>query len=350
MSVPRVPPARSRGPAVAQRTATLRTVPSRIAQSMPAPERTRRRQLGQIGGDKAGAAGAVAASSLATAAREPAPLDLHEGICDPRVDGRRGCPRWSERMWLLNETTGEAVPGRCRATNLCAYCQTLYVVETVEMLTLDAMEYAPTLWLVLTAREHLTRADTYAHLRQLRRAARRWWPVEWFVQVEFQRRGALHLNLLCKGVPVEDETRFAEVIFGRWLERVDAERVGQWAGAVQDGVGVTRYISKMLAHGLKAEQRPPLGWRGHRTSQTRGYLVRPASVMRQEARASLREKRRLWRALEMAEEIAGGTPTADLVEVVFEQLEAAESSASWRLVNQEPPATRWRDTGRKMVG
>jgi hypothetical protein len=225
----------------------------------------------------------------------------------------------------------------------------LYVVETVEMLTLDAMEYAPTLWLVLTAREHLTRSDTYSHLRQLRRAARKSWPVEWFVQVEFQRRGALHLNLLCKGVPVEDEPRFADVIFGRWLERVDAERIGQWSGVVQDGVGVTRYISKMLAHGMKAEQRPPLGWRGHRTSQTRGYLVRPASAMRQEARVSLREKRRLWRAVGLAEKIAGGTPTADLVEVVFEQLEAKESSASWRLVNNEPPPMRWRDTGRKVV-
>ena len=31
----------------------------------------------------------------------------------------------------------------------------MYVVETVEMLSLDAMEYAPTIWVVLTAREHL---------------------------------------------------------------------------------------------------------------------------------------------------------------------------------------------------
>ncbi len=35
----------------------------------------------------------------------------------------------------------------------------MYVVETVEMLSLDAMEYAPTIWVVLTAREHLTRKD-----------------------------------------------------------------------------------------------------------------------------------------------------------------------------------------------
>jgi hypothetical protein len=104
----------------------------------------------------------------------------------------------------------------------------LYVVETVEMLTLDAMEYAPALWLVLTAREHLTRKDTHDHLRQLRKAVRRVWPsAEWFVQVEFQRRGALHLNLLLKGVPVSAEDRVADVIFGPWCQRVDAERVGR---------------------------------------------------------------------------------------------------------------------------
>jgi hypothetical protein len=54
----------------------------------------------------------------------------------------------------------------------------------------------------------------------------------------------------------------------------------------------------MLAHGLKAEQAPPLGWRGHRTSQTRGYLVRPASVMRQEARRALKVKRLIYRGLD----------------------------------------------------
>jgi hypothetical protein len=177
------------------------------------------------------------------------------------------------------------------------------VVETVEMLTLDALEYAPTLWVVLTAREHLTRTECRDHLRQLRKAARRRWPgVEWFVQVEFQRRGALHLNLLVKGVPVEDVDELRQVLVERWCARVDALPVGQWAGAVEDGQGVVRYLAKMLAHGLKVEQRPPMGWRGHRTSQTRGYLVRSASVMRQEARRSLRLKRLLWagRSLEVA--------------------------------------------------
>lgn len=233
---------------------------------------------------------------------EGAPLDLHEGIGDP-LPRETGCDRWPEHLRLVNTTTGELVPGRCRATNLCRYCQTLYVVETVEMLTLDAVEHAPTLWVVLTAREHLTRAECRDHLRQLRRALRKRWPaIEWFVQVEFQRRGALHLNLLVKGVDVDQVHELAAAVTSLWCSRVDALPVAQWAGVVQDGEGVVKYLAKMLAHGLKAEQRPPIGWRGHRTSQTRGYLVRPASAMREEARRALRLKRKLWagQSLEVA--------------------------------------------------
>lgn len=277
----------------------------------------RRRRHRQIG-DSHRAAAAAPALALADGhperdasgmAARSAALDLHEGIADPR--GLEGCKRWPEHLRLLNHETGELVSGRCRATNLCHYCQTLYVVETVEMLTLDATEYAPTLWGVLTAREHLTRPECRDHLTQLRRSLQKKWPnVEWFVQVEFQRRGALHLNLLFKGVPVDDVAELYGRATDLWCSRVDAmagpframHKGGQWFGEIADGVGVVRYLSKMLAHGLKAEQRPPLGWRGHRTSQTRGYLVRPASVMREEARAALKLKRKLWagRSLEVA--------------------------------------------------
>jgi hypothetical protein len=221
-------------------------------------------------------------------------LDLREAITTP--SGLEGCQRWPEHLRLLNFESGELRPGRCKATNLCRYCQRRYVMETVEMLTLDALEYAPTIWVVLTAREHLTRAQLTAHLTKLRRSLRRRWPsVEWFVQVEFQRRGALHANLLVKGVPVSELDQLREHVVNLWCARVDALPVAQWAGAIEDGVGTVLYVSKMLAHGLKAEQAPPIGWRGHRTSQTRGYLVRPASEMRLEARRSLRIKWALWR-------------------------------------------------------
>ena len=222
-------------------------------------------------------------------------LDLLEGIGTPPVfaDPRAGvaCPRWPESLWLLNITTGELIQGRCKATNLCRYCQKYFVRETVEMLCLDALEYAPSLWAVLTAREHLTRDQCRGLLRHMRRSLERRWPaIEWFVQVEFQRRGALHLNLLLKGVPLQDLETFRERLVGLWCARVDALPVGQWCEPIEDGIGSIRYIAKMLAHGLKAEQAPPLGWKGHRTSQTRGYLVRPAGAMRQEARRSLRIK------------------------------------------------------------
>jgi hypothetical protein len=120
--------------------------------------------------------------------------------------------------------------------------------------------------------------------------------LQWFVQVEFQRRGALHLNLLCKGVPAEDSAALLAVLSERWCARVDALPVGQHVEVVREGAVVFRYLAKMLGHGLKQEQAPPLGWRGHRTSQTRGYLVRPASVMRLEARASRTLRREVWKA------------------------------------------------------
>jgi hypothetical protein len=234
-----------------------------------------------------------------------APLDLHKGIDDVGA-AKAGCLRWPAGLYLLREATGELLAGRCRSTNLCPYCRKLGVLETVEMWTLDALEHAPSLYVVLTSREHLTRADCRRHLTQLLRAARRVWTgCEWCVSVEFQRKGRLHLNLLVKGVPIGDCERFrAVVIDGVWCARVDALPIAQYCAAIADGVGVVRYINEKMAHGLKSEQAPPLGWRGHRTSQTRGYLVRPASVMREEARRSLRISREVWRGHELAEAIA----------------------------------------------
>ncbi len=222
-------------------------------------------------------------------------LDLHKGIWDPLAG--QGCHRWPEHLRLLNDVTGEIVRGRCRATNLCRYCARLFAVETSELLLLDAMEDAPQLYVVLTARRFVTRADTYSHLHQLRKLLRKRWPkLRWAVLVEFQRRGALHLNLLVKGVPVEDLDELHARVAGIWCRRVDAEPRAQFVGAVNDGPGLVRYIS---LHFLKPGQAPPIGWRGHRYSATRDYLVRPASVMRPQARRSLRLKRHLWRGLDL---------------------------------------------------
>src|SRR4051794_12366903 len=221
---------------------------------------------------------------------EPA-LDLHEGIVDPAASG---CPRWPEHM-RLRSSLGEVVRGRCRATNQCAYCARLAAVETSEMLMLDALEDAPSVYVVLTAREMLDRADCRRHLEQLRRRLRRRWPaIRWAVLVEFQRRGALHLNLLVKGVPADDVDELHELAAGSWCSRVDAEPRAQFVGRVTDGGGLVRYIA---LHFLKPGQAPPLGWRGHRVSYSRSYLVRPAAEMREEARAALRSKRAVRAAI-----------------------------------------------------
>lgn len=233
------------------------------------------------------------------ATADPAALDLHKGIRTSRLPDPRehGCQRWPEDFRILNETTGELVPGRCRATNLCRYCAKLFAVETSEMLLLDAMEDAPTLYVVLTAREHLTRADCTVHLRHLRRKLKaRWSHVRWATTVEFQRRGALHLNLLVKGVDRDDLDDFHAAITREWCKRVDATEAAQWSDVMADAVGVVQYVS---LHFMKSSQAPALGWRGHRYSSTRDYLVRPAAQLREEARQSLRLKRLLHRGLDL---------------------------------------------------
>jgi len=117
---------------------------------------------------------------------------------------------------------------------------------------------------------------------------------------------------------------------------------------IADELGVVKYVT---LHFMKASQAPAIGWKGHRYSAMRDYLVRPAAVMREEARASLREKRLLWKALGRAYEIAGDVPTADLVEILFEQMEASVHDVEWKLVRVEkvPAAARWLDTRRPIV-
>ena len=114
-----------------------------------------------------------------------------------------------------------------------------------------------------------------------------------------------------------------------------------------------RYVSKMLAHGLKAEQAPPVGWRGHRTSQTRGYLVRPASVMRDEAR------RRSALSGVSGEQTSKLARHGGDVEALYDQLTAAEAdgAGAWALhrtsVNSHQGVyvapLRSRDTGKVMA-
>jgi hypothetical protein len=270
---------------------------------------------------------ARADSSLEARRGDRRALELHEGIAHTR----RGCDRWPKNLRLA--ATGRLVPGRCRATNKCRYCAALYAVETIEALTLDALGGdAPGLWVVLTAREHLTRPEFNEHLRVIRQAMRRQgWEWEHFVSVEFQKRGALHANLLVKLRGGNAEAFFAE-LSRRWCERVDAEQPGQWADAVLEEKGgayaATRYVSKALGHGLKGEQHEqaaPIGWSGHRTSHTRGYFGRPMWQVRRDAHASLQRKRELHKA-----EREGYTPVE--ADAVADARILRDGQVRWELV------------------
>jgi hypothetical protein len=181
---------------------------------------------------------------------------------------------------------------------------------------LDAAEDPPGYFAVLTARELLTRGECRDHLQHLRRSLRKRWPaIRWVVMVEFQRRGALHLNLLVKGVPAGERAELHKRICTLWCSRVDALPIAQWVGAVHDGPGIVRYVA---SYALKPEQAPPTGWRGQRVSYGRDYLVRSASVLRVEARRSLRFKHALHRY--------GDEALAELELVV-------QDEQTWRLVD-----------------
>jgi hypothetical protein len=262
------------------------------------------------------------------------PLDLHEGISDPRTSG---CPRWPETMWLVSDQ-GEAVRGRCRATNQCAYCARLGAVENSELLALDALAgEAPSVWAVLTTRTaDADPARFYESRRQVIRALRRRWPeCEYAALVEFTTgygplsggRRRPHWNLLLKGVPADALDQVGDVIRRVWCSREDAEPWAQHVGPVSEAGGLMRYIA---LHFQKESQAPPEGWRGHRFLKSRGYLAVSTPQAREEARRSLRHKREVWRA------IGRGLQGHDAELAAHEALEAAELR-SWRLVQREAP-------------
>jgi hypothetical protein len=247
-------------------------------------------------------------------------LDQEEGIGDPRSPN--ACQRWPEGFWLVNEGTGEACIGCCRATNLCECARRRYLRETVRMLVLDASEVPPTIFCVLTAREFLRKDESMRDtFRQLLKAIRRRWPdCEWFARWEEQARGALHVNLLVKGVPAAEFLAFQDVLVPRWCARVDAEPAGQYVEPIIDEAAVTVYVANKIQHAGKSNQEPSFRNK-HRTSQTRGYLVRSAAVMREEARRSLAADALEWSGM-----------ARELVDLELED----RDSQTWRLVRLTP--------------
>ena len=262
----------------------------------------------------------------AEAGLQTAEATLGSGALDSKRE-LHGCRRWPRWMRLLS-SEGELVMGRCKATNLCPHCQRCYVRETVEALILDSIENPPTCWVVLTAAEHLTRSELSRHLMRMRESLRaRGWTVEWFVQVEMQRRGALHANLLIKGCAGR-EHEFGADLLELWSRRPGVTTVpeAQYVGAIGAAVAVAKYCGKMLGHGLKREQAPPIGWRGHRTSHTRGYFAGGTAAARQRARESLQRKR----ALAIATDSGLGAHDA---EIGVSESMRRDAAVTWTLTN-----------------
>lgn len=301
-------------------------------------------------------------------------LDLHKGIAtkQPR-ETPTGCPRWPDGMWLLAKQTGEVVPGRCRATNQCAYCARLAAVENAEVLALDAvLGQAPIVWMVLTSRSTELNPAAFRLSRQLLvRALRDSWPgLEfawlWELTTGYGTRSGgkrrLHGNVLLK-IPVrcaqdgtpkaparEERTaplkpgekppgepesarvypeilaQLSEIVERHWCRREDAHMAGQHVGEIANAGGLMRYLA---LHFQKESQAPPKGWRGHRFQTSRGYLWRPTPVARQEARESLRFKRELWRAEQ------AGISGEQIVDVAQAAVDRAKK-LSWRLAYTNP--------------
>ncbi len=158
------------------------------------------------------------------------------------------------------------------------------------MLIRDAQEgEAPTVWLILTSRRGLSKNDCKSHLKQLMKSLRKRWPaIQWAVIAEVQKRGSLHLNLVCKGVPVSEYRdlyyRAAEI----WCARTGADPDAQAVRKIFDAPGLFGYLLDPGKH-----QAPPHGWHGHRVTFSRrgsGYFGRPVLVVRKEVRTLRRER------------------------------------------------------------
>ncbi len=234
------------------------------------------------------------------------PLDYLKGIDDPGVfsDVLRDC-REGRHEWLgASVATGEIFPLRCKSPNKCSYCRELGARETVEMLDIAAVDAPPTVFVVLTTSEFLTRADLRRDLCQLRRAARRVWPdFEYFCALEWQRRGAIHVNLLVRGCEPTEAWDLMNRLWPVWKARHRADVRAQDASPIRSPRQAAAYVHKLGRYLTKSDQSAPANWRGHRSSQTRGYLGRSAAEVRMDARESL-----VWKMLRAPYLRAGVNP------------------------------------------
>lgn len=261
-----------------------------------------------------------------------AALGGNEGLSHP--DPRKGCLRWPEHLWLLS-SQGETVRGRCKATNLCAYCAIQAARENARMLSLDAedhLDQAPQVVAIVGTRTPTDDPAPFYRGRELvLRALRRRWPdAEYASQLEFTtgkgaHSGGLrrpHWNLLFKGIPTDDCDQAREIVRRVWCEHVDAEPEAQYVEPLRNTGAFMEYVAN---HFQKVDQAPPPGFTGQRFNASRGYFTgRTRAQARQDARASLQLERELWKAAQR------GLEGCEAEQAAAAAIELA-AATSWRL-------------------
>jgi hypothetical protein len=222
---------------------------------------------------------------------------------------------------------------RCKSPNKCAYDARLVAVENAEVLMLDALhgEPATVIAVLTTATVASDQRRFYRSREQVLKALKRRWPrVEYAAHVEYttgygprsggERRP--HWNLWFKGIPAGDVDEARAIIVRVWCAREQANAAAQVVEAVRTPVAWLKYVAM---HFQKEDQSPPAGWKGQRFLHSRGFLWTDTPSAREEARASLREKRARWRALRQ------GLGPHDVELVVHQALELA-ANTTWRYV------------------
>jgi len=216
----------------------------------------------------------------------------------------------------------------------------------------------PTVWTVTTTRSTVASMAEYKTARRaVMRSVRRRWPnAECATLIEFQsgtgtRSGGKrrpHWNDLWKGIPVDDAAELRAVMDAAWCSRIDGLPRGQHVGTVQEVGGLMRYLA---LHFQKESQQPPKGWRGHRFTQSRGYLAVPMEHARAEAREALHLRREIWKVTqETVDTPEGEQPLLALLDTP--ELDALAQSRhdrrqalTWRLTRVVQLPTHFDDEG-----
>jgi hypothetical protein len=224
-----------------------------------------------------------------------------------------GCPSTPVGVaWQLPD--GTLAPVRCTASNRCPYCARMAAYEVMTMLRIDAEENeVPSHVITLTCRHVMV----YARLREAHavfwRAFRRsWGAVEYAGFMEWTtgegpraggiRRPHTHylVKRLCLPVGVvatrargDNPCRCRDIrtCVECWTAMEWQKLAGAWFVQVRELRHAGGIVGYLALHHRKWEQAAPKGWTGRRLRTSRGYFAVPNGVLRERARAYLKERR-----------------------------------------------------------